>query len=138
MFLSDSQKIGIGLTTFGTLFFFLGIVLFFDTALLALGNVLFLSGIVCLIGPTKTFYFFSRKQKLRGTICFLSGIILVFIKWPVVGMVLETVGFLNLFGDFFPVVLTFLRQIPFIGPFLMLPGVRHVTDRIAGVRQSPV
>jgi hypothetical protein len=69
------------------------------------------------IGPRKTFYFFARKNKLRGSthlppsplaadthersflaFCFLLGIVLVFIKYPFFGMVVETVGFLNLFG----------------------------------------
>ena len=98
----------------------LGVMLFFDGALLALGNVrctpvrskripltlvlgcisqlLFLSGVTLIIGPQKTFYFFARKQKLRGTACFIGGILLVFIKWPVIGMIVETFGFLNLFG----------------------------------------
>ena len=61
-------------------------------------QILFLSGLTLIIGPTKTFYFFARKNKLRGSICFLGGIILVFLKWPFVGMIVETFGFLNLFG----------------------------------------
>ncbi|SJK98015.1 probable GOT1-Membrane protein required for ER to Golgi transport [Armillaria ostoyae] len=138
MWLSDAQKIGVALTTFGALFMLLGVMLFFDGALLALGNILFVSGLTLIIGPQKTFYFFARKQKLRGTICFLGGIILVFIKWPFVGMVVETFGFLNLFGDFFPVIITFLRQLPFIGTALSLPYVRDVVDRIAGSRTSAV
>jgi hypothetical protein len=94
----------------------LGVILFFDGALLALGNVramllacydhgrgvrqqvLFISGLTLIIGPQKTFYFFARKQKIRGTICFLGGIILVFLKWPFIGVIVETFGFLNLFG----------------------------------------
>jgi len=93
----------------------LGVMLFFDGALLALGNVcissspesqcltdsaqiLFISGLTLIIGPQKTFYFFARKQKLRGTICFLGGILLVFFKWPFIGVIVETFGFLNLFG----------------------------------------
>jgi hypothetical protein len=114
---------------------------------------LFISGLTLIIGPQKTFYFFARKQKIRGTICFLGGILLVFCKWPFVGMVVETFGFLNLFGcvslccftcivkkggaerisclccrDFFPVILTFLRQLPFIGNLLSLPYIRDVSQ----------
>ena len=112
-------EIGVALTTFGGLFMLLGIMLFFDGALLALGNVrdcvnqtdggrltfpqlLFLSGLTLIIGPQKTFYFFARKQKLRGTVCFIGGILLVFFKWPFVGVLVETFGFLNLFGYVYP------------------------------------
>ncbi|KAI9569730.1 Got1-domain-containing protein [Boletus coccyginus] len=138
MWLSDAQKIGVALTTFGTLFMFLGIMLFFDAALLALGNILFLSGLTLIIGPQKTVSFFARKQKLRGTICFLGGVLLVFFKYPFVGTMVEIFGFLNLFGDFFPVVLTFLRQLPLVGTFLSLPYIRPVIDRLAGSRTSAV
>ena len=61
-------------------------------------QLLFLSGITLIIGPQKTFYFFARKQKLRGTLCFFGGILLVFFKWPFFGVIVETIGFLNLFG----------------------------------------
>jgi len=138
MWLTDRQKIGVGLTVFGSLFMLIGVILFFDRALLALGNILFVSGLTLIIGPQKTFYFFARKQKLRGTICFLGGIILVFCKWPFIGMLVETFGFLNLFGDFFPVVVTFLRQLPFIGTFLSMPYIRDAVDKISGARQSMV
>ncbi|CEH19177.1 got1-domain-containing protein [Ceraceosorus bombacis] len=138
MWLTDQQKIGAALVSFGSLFLVLGILLFFDAALLALGNVLFTAGITLLIGPQKTFYFFARKQKLRGTVCFFVGMLLVFAKWTFFGMLIEIVGFLNLFGDFFPVILNFLRQLPFIGPALSLPVVRGVLDKLAGTRQSAV
>lgn len=138
MWLTDAQKIGVALTTFGGLFMLLGVMLFFDGALLALGNLLFISGLTLIIGPQKTFYFFARKQKLRGTVCFLGGILLVFCKWPFVGVVVETFGFLNLFGDFFPVILTFLRQLPIIGSALQLPYIRDLADRMAGSRTSVV
>jgi hypothetical protein len=75
---------------------------------------------------------------LRGTTCFLGGILLVFLKYPFIGMIVETFGFLNLFGDFFPVVLTFLRQLPVVGTFLSLPYIRPVIDRLAGSRPSAV
>ncbi|KNZ61257.1 hypothetical protein VP01_142g17 [Puccinia sorghi] len=116
-------------------------------------QILFLTGITFVIGPQKTYYFFARRNKVRGTICFLGGIIMVFFKYPFFGILVEMFGFLNLFGDFFPVILSFLRQMPVIGQFLSLPYIRGVselfhhhrpsslsllTDRIAGVRQSPV
>lgn len=87
-----------GLVSGGALFLILGVVLFFDATLLALGNVLFVSGIAMLIGPQRTLAFFTRKQKLRGTLCFFAGMALVFLRMTIIGMVVETVGFLNLFG----------------------------------------
>lgn len=51
-----------------------------------------------MIGFKKAFFFFARKEKLRGTICFLGGIMLVFLRWPVIGMAIEAFGFINLFG----------------------------------------
>ncbi|KAN0062432.1 Golgi Transport [Thecaphora frezii] len=131
-------EIGVGLVSFGSFFLMMGVVLFFDAALLALGNVLFTAGITLLIGPQKTFYFFARKQKMRGTICFFTGMMMVFCKWAVVGMLVEAFGFLNLFGDFFPVILNFLRQLPGIGNVLSLPYIRDVLDRLAGSRTSAV
>ncbi|KAJ3358370.1 hypothetical protein AMAG_16570 [Allomyces macrogynus ATCC 38327] len=132
--MSDSQKIGAGLTGFGALFLLLGMLLFMDGGLLAIGNVLFIGGVTMLIGLTKTVAFFARRNKLRGSICFFSGVLMVFLGWPVIGIVVEAFGFINLFGDFFPVVVAFLRRVPVIGPVLSAPGVTHVVDRLAGTR----
>ena len=73
----------------------------------------------------------------------------MFFKWPFIGFLVEIFGFLNLFGyvlkfsglpselttyplcsDFFPVILTFLRQLPFIGTFLTLPYIRDVRENL--------
>ena len=78
----------------------------------------------------KTLYFFARKHKWRGTLCFLGGVVLIFLKWPVIGISVEFFGLINLFGDFFPVVLGFLRQLPFIGPVLRGPYIGPVTNPI--------
>ncbi|XP_065647849.1 vesicle transport protein GOT1B isoform X4 [Hydra vulgaris] len=121
--ISDYQKIGIGVTGFGMLFLFLGMMLFFDRGLLAIGNILFISGLALVIGLERTFRFFFQKTKLKGSGFFLGGILVVLLGWPVVGMVVEIYGFILLFKGFFPVVINFLRRVPVIGNILMLPGI---------------
>ena len=101
----DQRKIGSILIGVGFLFLVLGILLMFDSALLAIGNILFLCGLALTIGFGRTLKFFTRKERWRGIICFLGGMILVFCKWSMLGMLLQTFGFLNLFGSFFPVAI---------------------------------
>lgn len=79
-----------------------------------------------IIGAQKTFRFFFQKRKIKGTSCFLGGIGLVLLGWPVIGMGVEGFGFLNLFGDFFPIALGFMRNMPVIGTLLNLPAIRAV------------
>lgn len=79
MAIDDNQKIGIGLICLGLLFIALGVMLFFDTSLIAIGklclltlasvmlylicysgNVLFLAGLCFSIGFQRTFNLFTR------------------------------------------------------------------------------
>jgi len=155
-------EIGLGLTGFGILFSFLGIIFFFDKGLLAMGNVsfllpcslfssflvyiykcgpfyicsilflcvcvtcqiLFISGVMLTIGLKSTMQFFTKPKNYKvqlslhiylhlmscifcftrkcivfwqGTISFGAGFFLVLIGWAVIGMILETYGFLVLF-----------------------------------------
>uniref|UniRef100_A0ACB8F533 Vesicle transport protein GOT1A n=1 Tax=Sphaerodactylus townsendi TaxID=933632 RepID=A0ACB8F533_9SAUR len=98
MEITDLQKIGVGLVGFGAFFLLFGILLYMDSVLLAFGNILFLSGLAIIIGLKRTFGFFFQRQKLKGTSFFLGGILIVLLRWPVLGMVLETYGFINLFS----------------------------------------
>ncbi|PIA17474.1 Got1-domain-containing protein [Coemansia reversa NRRL 1564] len=132
MWLSDTQKFGVGMTAFGLALIGLGVVLFFDAGLIAIGNILFLAGMSMIIGVQKTVFFFTRRDKLRGSIAFFAGFVLVLVKWPIVGILIEAFGFLNLFGDFFPVAINFLRSLPIIGRVFSLPGVRQLVDRFGG------
>ena len=136
---SDNQKIGIALSAFGVFFLFLGVLLFFDRGLLAIGNLLFLVGVTLLIGLQKTFRFFFQARKLRGSLTFFGGILLVVVGgWTFIGFVVEFFGFINLFGDFFPVVLNFLRQVPLLGTLLNLPVIRDVVNKIVHGGRLPV
>uniref|UniRef100_A0AAQ6ADJ2 Golgi transport 1Ba n=1 Tax=Amphiprion ocellaris TaxID=80972 RepID=A0AAQ6ADJ2_AMPOC len=96
--LTDSQKIGMGLTGFGVFFLFFGMILFFDKALLAIGNILFVAGLAFVIGLERTFRFFFQKHKMKATSFFLGGVFVVLIGWPIIGVVLEIYGFFLLFS----------------------------------------
>lgn len=73
-----------------------------------------------------------RRDRLRGTICFFLGIALVIFRWGIVGMLLEGFGFLNLFGNFLPIVLTVGRQVPGLSVILDLPLISQAVDFLAG------
>lgn len=55
-------------------------------------------GLIFIIGPSKTGAFFFRRTKWRGSLAFSMGILLIFYKHTIVGMAVELLGFLNLFG----------------------------------------
>lgn len=122
----------------GFLFFTFGVFTFFDRALLALGNVLFLVGVLLIIGPQKTYIFFTRPNKRRGSFFLVLGVLLILSKWTFIGFVVESLGIVGLFGDFFGVAVQFLRSLPVIGPILSHPVVAPVVDRLAGIRVLPV
>lgn len=132
MQITDIQKIGVGLAGFGIAFLFLGVLFLFDKGLLAIGNILFISGLAFVIGLERTFRFFFQKHKLKATSFFVGGILIVLFGWPVIGMCVEMYGFFLLFSGFFPVAVNFLRRVPIIGTILDLPYIRSVADRIAG------
>lgn len=63
---------------------------------------------------------------------------MILCKWTFLGFLIESLGIVGLFGDFFGVVLQLLRSIPVIGPILSHPAIAPVLDRIAGVSVLPV
>ncbi|XP_023727037.1 vesicle transport protein GOT1B [Cryptotermes secundus] len=129
--ITDVQKIGLGLAGFGVSFLFLGVLLLFDKGLLAIGNILFIAGLACVIGLERTFRFFFQKHKVKASVAFFGGMFVVLMGWPLFGMLLETYGFVLLFSGFFPVAINFLRRVPVLGTVLNLPGIRRLVDRLA-------
>ncbi|KAK4126240.1 Got1-domain-containing protein [Parathielavia appendiculata] len=118
MWLSDSQKIGVAFCSGGGFFLIGGVLLFFDRAMLAMGNILFLIGLTIIIGPQKTALFFARKQKLKGTAAFFAGLALILLRWPLVGFLVELYGIIVLFGDFLGTIAGFARNVPVVGPYI--------------------
>ncbi|KAL3809177.1 hypothetical protein ACHAXA_010635 [Cyclostephanos tholiformis] len=138
---SDNTKIGTGLMFLGFTFLFLGVLFLFDSTLLALGDVLFLSGLTLTIGTSRTIRFFSRKDRLRGIIAFFGGVGLVMIRRPILGMILQGYGLIYLFGQFFPIAAQSLRDVPVVGAAFRLPAVERFFSgfgRGGGDRRAPV
>lgn len=140
---SDNVKIGIILSGLGFLFLFLGMVLFFDSGLLAIGNILFLAGFPFMVGFARAMQFFNPlrpKARVRGIACFFVGVSLVLCRWGLLGMLVELAGMVEMFGTFLPMVVTFLRGVPYLGNVLSLPIVDTVVDKLSGAqrRRSPV
>ncbi|KAI3935370.1 hypothetical protein MKW98_027190, partial [Papaver atlanticum] len=119
--LSEQKKIGIGLVGFGIAFTFLGVLLFFDRGLIALGNLFFLSGVVLLLGVKSTLKLFTNRQNYKGSLSFIVGLYLIFVRWPIAGIVIEIYGVIVLFSGFWPSVKAFLYNIPVVGWFLQYP-----------------
>ncbi|KAI4993210.1 hypothetical protein ZWY2020_007523 [Hordeum vulgare] len=132
--MNDLKKIGLGLTGFGVFFSFLGIVFFFDKGLIAMGNILFLSGLGLTIGLKSTMQFFTKPKNYKGTISFGAGFFLVLIGWPFFGMLLEAYGFVVLFSGFWPTLAVFLQRIPILGWIFQQPFVTSFLDRYRGKR----
>ncbi|KAL6519661.1 hypothetical protein OROHE_017351 [Orobanche hederae] len=122
--MNDRKKIGLGLTGFGIFFSILGIIFFFDKGLLAMGNILFLSGVTLTIGLKSSMQFFMKRSNYKGSISFGIGFFLVIIGWPIIGMILEAYGFVVLFSGFWPTLAVFLQKIPVLGLLFQQPFIR--------------
>lgn len=112
------RRIGLALLSSGAVVTFLGISLFFNKTLMRLGNLLFIAGVPMTLGPSRTMGYFLSPKKARATACLALGIFLVFIGWPIFGIILEVFGLLNLFGNMFPFVMAIVKQMPIVGALL--------------------
>lgn len=115
---------------FGFIFISLGAILF-DSKLVSLGNLLLVSGIVLVVGYKRSFQFFIYRRR-RASFFFFVGLVLILLRWPIIGLFVEGFGMINLFGDFVPMLVLVARQTPFIGKIFYLPGLRQLMDRWSG------
>ena len=115
---SDITKIGVFLTATGVFFMTLGVLFLLDSSLLTLGNLLFIAGVVLVMGLERCKVFFFAPHRLRATIPFALGIILVMWGWCFFGLILQFFGGINLFGNFFPMIVRMLEMAPIVGPLM--------------------
>eukprot|EP01132_Coremiostelium_polycephalum_P009749 gene9749-11974_t len=90
------------------------------------------------LGLQRTANFFFQKKKLRGSICFFLGILIVILtRWTFIGLIVEGFGFINLFGDAFPIVIAILRKIPIIGNILNHPTINAWLNKTEAGSELP-
>ena len=116
--MKDLEKIGLGLLGSGVALFFLGILFLLDKALLIMSNILIIMSIFLLMGFNGFIGFIIQKDKLQGTVAFLVGILLVFVKLPLPGIICEIVGAYWLFGGFLPLLTSMLLKVPLLANFI--------------------
>ncbi|KAL5703094.1 hypothetical protein ACHQM5_028229 [Ranunculus cassubicifolius] len=113
--MTEQKRVGIGLIGFGIFFTFLGVLLFFDRGLIALGNIFWLSGVALLLGWRSTWKLFTKRANYKGSVPFFLGLFLIFVRWPILGIIIELYGSIVLFSGFWPSIKAFLYQIPVFG-----------------------
>lgn len=94
-------------------------------------QILFLIGLTFIIGLQKTVAFFSRRQKIKGTVAFAAGILLILLRWPLTGFLIELYGLFILFGDFLVTIGQFAGNIPVVGPY-----IKRGLETLAGGRSN--
>ena len=68
-----------------------------------------------MLGPGRTMGYFLQPKKARATGCLGCGVFLVLVGHPVIGILLEIFGLLNLFGNMFPLVKMMAKNLPVVG-----------------------
>ena len=110
-----NRKVGLSLVALGGLCMMAGIASFFNKFLLRLAHLFLLAGTPLVVGVGRITGYFMNPKKARATITFGAGFFLVMVGHPFFGMILEVFGFLNLFGNLFPLLKVMLRTVPGIG-----------------------
>lgn len=134
VFKRGDRKIGLALLGSGAAISLLGVTLFFNKALMRLGNLLIIAGIPITIGPSTTLGYFMKPEKIRATSCLLFGIFLVFVGHPMLGIAFEIFGLLNLFGNMFPMILFLAKQMPIFGTLFQDSGTNKSQPK---TRETP-
>lgn len=68
----------------------------------------------------------------QGSAFFFFGVILVLIKFAVIGMLVESVGLFFLFSGFIPKIILFMRSVPVVSAIFYLPFVDTIAQKLSG------
>ncbi|XP_022660102.1 vesicle transport protein GOT1B-like [Varroa destructor] len=107
---TDVQKAGLGFLTFGVVFLFLSVMLFFDGGLMALANIFLLLGLTLVVGIQRSVAYFLERSRAKATGALLLGMAVVLYGFPMIGIVFEIYGLVIILRGLFPGVLATVRS----------------------------
>jgi hypothetical protein len=96
--LRNHKQLGSSLVGLGLVLTFVGMMFFFNGALLRIGNICIIAGVPLLVGPDSVRAYFLRKDRVQATIITGIGIFLVMWGKPRFGILFEIFGLLNTMG----------------------------------------
>ena len=115
----DSKKISIVLLGLSIAFYLLGIIFFFDRAIQIISNILFVVGMVQMIGKGATATFFMKPKNLKKSICFFGGFfIIAFLRYAFIGALVQIYSLFLQFKSFMPILWEWIFHIPGVGGWL--------------------
>merc|ERR1712072_1530168 len=128
--------LGVGVTALGVG----GALLFFNSWLLSVGNLLFVAGVVLTFGLEGTVKRCLRKGSRRGTVAFFVGLFLIRNVSSFIGFLLQCYAiFLMLTGNyrgFLATLVSLIKLLPIVGPIFDaiddVPWVKKQLEYAAG------
>ena len=78
-------------------------------------------GVVALVGFKNAASFFGRESKIKGSVFFFAGLLLIMLGWylcTLLGFVGQMYGIFLLFRSFLGTILVYAQGLPVVGGFL--------------------
>jgi hypothetical protein len=85
-------------------------------------------GVVALVGFKNTITFFTRSSKIKGSVFFFLGLILIVTGWylfTLAGFLSQLYGIFLLFRSFLGTILVYAQSLPVIGGYLSKSDAIH-------------
>lgn len=90
-----------------------------------LTQLLFLTGLYFFVGFTGLLKFFAKKGKaeimagkIKGSIVYFGGLVLIVLNFGFFGAIAQIIGFLLIFRSFLPDLYDYVCKTPFVGKYL--------------------
>lgn len=98
--------------------------------MISLGNLCFGVGAALIAGVPRTIRFLVSRRRRKGSLVLILGIILVAGKFGVTGTIVEMTGLVLVFASSAGLIITFLRNMPIIGPILDSPQLQPLVLKL--------